>query len=221
MADPFDKGKDGNTLVPSLWEREPDLVILEIATWEHAVCVPGSWGKVDRVADLKRLLPHELTAPIYALLERAEALFLKRTEPIPPFRERLARDFEDRGAMPGAEVTVDADCFTVERELRELLSSGRTLDEVLPGWDQAMADVLGADAERIALSIRNFASLGLPIGEFSLSYGYKVDVRRIPGRLLRPALATHGTLLMGCIDAGSQPGPRRELIDRVTDRLLL
>lgn len=213
MAEP----SGGGAVDPSPWGRVPDLVSLEIATWEHAARVPGSYGRADRVADLRRLLPDELTKPIYALLARAEALFLRRTEPIPPFRERLARDFDVRSqaSEPGSATAGAADRFTLEGELRELLPGMRKLDDVVPGWDAGVTTALGGDAADIALLIGNFASHGLLRGEFSVRYGYRLCVRRIPGDLLPSALATHGALLMGGAGPAFQPGPFRNLVDRL------
>ena len=213
MAEP----QDGRAADLALWEAVPDLVSLEIATWEHAARVPGAWGRADRVADLRRLLPGEVTKPIYALMAQAEALFLRRTEPIPPFRERLARDFDARSqAFESGRATADAaDRLTLDGELREILPGTLKLDDVVPGWDAAVAAVLGADATDIARGIRNFASLGLPRGEFPVTYGYRLSVRRIPGDLLSPALATHGALLMGGASPAFQPGPLRDLVDRL------
>jgi len=211
MAEP----PDGGASDPSLWDRVPDLVSLEISTWEHAACVPRSWGKADRVADLRRLLPDELTKPIYALMAQAEALFLRRTEPIPPFRERLARDFDARSqaSEPGGATADAADSFTLDGELRELLRFTQNLGDVVPGWDAGVAAALGADAAEIARGIRNFETLGLPRGEFSVAYGYRLSVRRVPGDLLRPALATHSALLIGGASPAFQPGPLRDLSD--------
>ncbi len=213
MAEP----QDGGNADASPWDRVPDLVSLDIATWEHAVRVPGSWGRADRVADLRRSLPDEVTKPIYALMAQAEALFLRRTEPIPPFRERLARDFDARSKAsgPGPATADYADRLTLDGELREILSDTLKLDDVVPGWDAEVAAALGADATDIARGVRNFASLGLPRGEFSVTYGYRLSVRRIPGDLLGPALATHGALLMGGASPAFQPGPLRDFVDRL------
>ena len=214
MAEP----SDGGASDPSLWDRVPDLVSLEIATWEHAACALGSRGRANRVADLRRLLPDELTKPIYARMAQAEALFLRRTEPIPPLRERLARDFDLRSqaSEPGSATVDDTAPYTpdfLDLELRVLLPGTLKLNDVVPGWDAGVADALGANATDIARGIHNFASLGLPRGEFSVTYGYRLFVRRIPGNRLRPALATHRALLMGCDSSAFQPGPLRDLFD--------
>lgn len=204
MADPRDAVPAANGTNPSVWDAEPELVCLEIASWEHAVLVPGSYGRADRVADLKRRLPDKLTGPIYALLERAEALFLRRTEPIPPFRERLARDFSV------------LDKLRLEGELDEIAQSERKFADILPEWDEAVAAALGDDVENVTRRIRDFppfGDLGLPRGTFSLGSGYRLSVRRIRGGCLGPALATHRTLLMGCFGPFVQPGRLRELQD--------
>lgn len=216
MADMADEKPEGFTDKPSPWDCEPNLVRLEIASWEHAARVPDSSGKAARVADLQRLLPDELTGPIYEMMARAEALFLRRTEPLPPFRERLARDFLDcrQGSESGAGTTAGAtDRHTLEGEVEQLLSGTRKLGDVVPGWDAKVAVALGADAVGIARSIRNFAGLGLPREEFSLWYGYRLHVRRLPITLRGSPLATHGALLLGCAGPVFQPGPLRETHD--------
>ena len=215
MADSRD-GTPGNRAPDPLpWDREPGLVSLEIATWEHAARVPESWGRAGRVADLQRLLPHALTEPIYTRLAEAEALFLRRTEPIPPLRERLARDFDARNqdSEPGDAAGAQADDgLTLEGELRRIFPATR-LGEFVSGWDAQVAAALGASAEGVATRIRDFASLGLPRAEFSMWYGYKFSVRRIPHSLLGPALATHGALLMGCTGPVFQPSLIRDVCD--------
>lgn len=205
MADPRDAVPAASGTEPSVWGTEPELVRLEIFTWEHAARVPGSSGRADRVADLERLLPDELTKPIYALLNKAEALFLRRTEPIPPFRERLARDFG-----------VPDEC-RLEGELHEIAQSGSKIDAIVPEWDEAVAAALGDDVKDVTQRIRNTSvgQLGLPCGTFPLGSGYRLSVCRISGRLLRPALATHGELLMKCIGPFFQPGRFRDLHDLV------
>lgn len=202
---------------PAVWGREPHLVSLEIATWEHAACVPGSWGRAERVADLKRLLPHHLTAPIYELMARAEALFLRRTEPLPPFRERLARDFQahDENLGSGDVPATPLNGLTLEGELRQILPELTPLSRFVPMWNEQLAAALGSDAPAIAARVRNFANLGLPQAEFPLGYGYKLQVQRRPGFFINSMTRTHGTLLMGCTDPIFQPGRLREVTDEL------
>ena len=215
MADPQDGVSDGCTSALSPWSREPDMVSLEITSWEHAARIPGSWGKADRVADLQLLLPHEVTEPIYTIMARAEALFLRRTEPLPPFRERLARDFLEgrRTFEPGTDTSTGATGeLVLETELNELLPGTQKLGDVVPHWDRKVAAALGADMVAITRGIRNFASLGLPREDYSFSYGYRLHVRRLSGTLLG-SFSTHGALLMGCAGPVFQPGPLREVYD--------
>ena len=216
MVNARDEVLDGSPAKSSRWERPPELVRLEIASWEHASRVPGSWGKAHRVIDLQRLLPHELTAPIYVRLARAEALFQRRTEPLPPLKERLARDFLDGSisAVPGADTTgSDTDWLSLEGELRSISGGGLRLGDVVPEWDQKLAAELGVDAEGITRSIVDFAPQGLPRERFSLWYGYKLHVIRLPGTLLSPPFLTHGALLMGCSGPEVQPSRLREFCD--------
>jgi hypothetical protein len=210
-AAPKDPLRDAQEI--SLWDREPDLIGWEIATWEHAVSEPGSNGIASRVADTKRILPRDFTEPIYVLLARAEAILTRRTEPIPPFRERLARDFNERNLSAQGNDIVPATPgnFTLDWELQELLQ--RDLSDVVPNWDTGLSAALGTRAGEIARNIQNFAPKGLPTGQCSLRYGYRINLRRIPGRLLGSFYATHGALLMGCRVPDRQPGPYREVID--------
>jgi hypothetical protein len=205
---------DGVAAEPSLWESVPDLVSLEIATWEHSVLVPKSWGKADRVNQLQRLLPHELTDPIYDRMEQAEALFLRRTEPLPPLQERLARDFAAQNMVSQSELQTSDGAYrlTLEGELQELLQTSNTkLNDITPNWDAVVATALGANAAGIEQKAE-FGSLGLPKGEYSVAYGYRIYVRRIKGSLLGPQMANHGALLMGCVGPNLQPGPLRDFV---------
>lgn len=205
MGESDGNAPEGDAPSPSPWDREPELVSLEFVTWEHAAIVPGSWGKAERTGDLRRLLPHDLTDPFYALLRDVEKRFLRRTEPIPPLRERLARDFD---------VAEPADILGLEGELRELTKNSPTLGDVVPDWDVRLAAVLGSDVEDVARRIRYMATLGLPRASCSLHYGYGFNLRRIPGRMLGAALATHQALLMGQRGPnGLQPGPLRDFCD--------
>lgn len=212
MAEPL----DGVATDASLWDRVPDLVRLEIATWEHAALVPGSWGRADRVSQLRRLLPHELTNPIYERMARAEALFRRRTEPIPPLQERLARDFDGQNLSPQTGRTMSDDDYrlTLQGEVDELLDANLSLNDIMPNWDAEVSSALGAKANEIARKI-NFGTLGLPRGEFSVAYGYRFSVWRMKGDLVGPQTATHRALLMGCVGPNLQPSPLRDLLDKL------
>lgn len=203
---------NANVTDPSLWNQVPELVTIEIATWEHTILVPESWGRVNRVANLRRILPHELTNPIYERMALAEALFLRRTEPIPPFQERLARDFEAQQFSSGSE-TDEPHGFALADEIYQTLQGNLILNDVVPNWDEEIAKALKTNVPQVADGIRHLGSLGLPRGEFSVSYGYRVSVRRIKGDMLSQQTATNGALLMGSFGPAHQPGPIRDLLD--------
>jgi hypothetical protein len=212
------ESSDGVTAETSVWELGPELVSLEIATWEHAVLSPRSCGRADRVADLQRLLPHELTDLIYERMARAEALFLRRTEPLPPFRERLARDLDTRSMGISSEETVSGGGYgiTLEKELQGILQKNNheLIKDIVPNWDAEVARALGVNAAEIKRNF-NFVNVGFPKGEFSIACGYRICIRRIKGALLGAPMATHGALLMGCVGPSLQPGPLRDVIGAI------
>lgn len=209
---PMDRGCAGRGGSRSIWDRQPDLVWWDIVTWEQAACVRGSLGKSSCVAASQRLLPHDVTEPIYDLLRQAERLLLRRTEPLPPYRERLARDFVP--APDGAEGSPNT--FTLDSELARLLELTRPLGEIVPDWDARVETALGAQVSEVATTNRDFAPLGVPRGQFSMHYGYRINLHRVRGSAFGPVAATHGSLLMGCCGPdSSQPGLLRDLCDEL------
>lgn len=186
----------------SIWNREPVLLSWKIYTWEHGVLRPESFGKADRLRDSRRLLPVKLTAPIYAGLAEWEAQIIRFTEPLPPLPARLLREqtIYDRGLVQASEFSPKL--FSLK------------FGELIPNWDAEVRAALGTNAPQIAQQARNVTMLGLiPREEFSISYGYELQITRWNGSDPAINLPTHRALLMGYRESWWQPSIMRDLTD--------
>ena len=177
----------------SVWGQEPQLLRWQVRTWEHAALVPKSHGLSATVRDSKRILPEEITASIYAALAELESRILRWTEPLPPFDARLVR------TVDGGDVR---DQFIPDGSI---LANGR-FSKVVPGWDEKVAAALGDTLPAVTRNIRTVAPLGIPQGDFSIQYGYRIDLSLISGRDADQRIETHQSLLMGCCPETLPPG---------------
>jgi hypothetical protein len=193
-----------------MWDEEPNFLCWTIKTWEHAARSSDSSGATLRVRDSQRLLPNEITAPIYAALAGLEETILRLTEPFPPFEARLLRETLDFVPSDGVELDVSRSLTFIYQE--DTLFRKR-LSEVVPDWDAKVAAALGAGANEVNEKISSFAADGIPRGEFPVSYGYRIDYRLIKGLNAGRNAETHRSLLMGCNESVCQPGFRRDVLD--------
>lgn len=192
---------------PSWWDREPIFVRWQVATWEHAALDPNSHGLVHRLRDARRLLPEEITKPIYTLLAEAEAVIIRVTEPVPPFDARLLRDID---------AETDAD---VERSDGRSTNIGARVDrffstkigDLVPDWSTNVSKELGARGRKIKRQLGSLCGFGIPGNGFSIHYGYRICLSAIRGRWVDPRLTTHRSLLMSCQVNVLQPGEVRDL----------
>lgn len=168
---------------PSIWDQEPQFVTWGVVTWEQ------SFDKSNRVRECKRLLPVEMTAPIYTALAEREKVFLRLTEPLLPLQARLLRNIDD----------YDTIC-----ELNDVFA--KRFVDVIPNWETRVTEALGPSL---------VSSLGVPKSDFLISDGYKIDISKISGR--DAGVETHRLLLMGCKGCVPipPPGTRRDLIDKL------
>ena len=195
---------DTDDTPPTVWNSEPILIRWQVESWEHAVCDPGSKGISGRVYDSKRLLPIEFTAPIYALLDNAERLIMRYTEPMLPYDARLLR--EPKFSMKGE------GCSPLMARVAEIL--GGHLRDVVPDWDEEIISALNSVPAIREKHLKNFACLGIPRGASLLSDGYRLSWTPYSGSAAGKAGVTHQTLLMGCAGQQSfQPGILREFMD--------
>lgn len=184
----------------SVWDREPVLICWRIKTWEHAALDPTSYGTVKRVRDSQRLLPRCFTSDIYRRLAQAEGLIFRWTEPLAPLEARLLRD------------TDAEDNLRLEAEVSKLFSA--QFAEVIPNWEATVHDKLGSRISKIERQLAASSyTLGVPRDEFSLSYGYELQITRFNNCDSFPSIPTHRTLLVGCHENVWQPGLRRDLIE--------
>jgi hypothetical protein len=141
---------------------------------------------------------------------KVEKSIVRLTEPIPPFEARLLR--ETRGGAPfnGGEddASLSMPCIEQENTL-----FGMRLSDVVPDWDAKVEAALGAGASDIKAKISNFATLGIPKGDFTVSYGYRVDYCIIKGCEADRKVETHRSLLMGCRESAWHPGDARDALD--------
>jgi len=184
----------------SLWDREPVFVRWRVATWEHAALHPKSHGFTSRLRESQRLLPEDMTAPIYALLAEAEALVARITEPVPPFDARLLRD-----------VDADDGGRNLNEQVDRLFS--QNFRDIMPNWSVEVAKAIGTNRLEIEQQVRSFAALGIPRDDFAIHYGYRLCVSFIRGRDADAKVATHRSLLMGCQANTWQPGSMRDAFD--------
>jgi hypothetical protein len=70
-----------------MWEQEPQFLRWQVRTWEHAALFPESSGLTARVQDSKRMLPEELTAPIYAASPQERGTFFDGPIHCPPLTQ--------------------------------------------------------------------------------------------------------------------------------------
>lgn len=172
------------------WDQEPRFVSIAIRTWEHAVAAPGSWGIAASLSQSKRLLPPELTNPIYEALARAESLMLRISEPFPPLRVRLLRS-----DAPDEHDPVFSFRF----------------GDIVSGWDERLKAALGDRYEGAAQAATQAGfSAGLPAGDFSVGYGYGLKVAEYPGAAVEASADTHRSLLMGRHEPWLPPGFTRD-----------
>ena len=119
----------------SIWDQEPRFLRWNVATWEHAAHFPQSYGIADSVRNSKRLLPNEVTGPIYAALVQFEEAILRRTEPIPPLKVRLLREVatSTTQSVEAAEFSYSVDIFDdLSPQLHKRIS------EFVPDWNNVV-----------------------------------------------------------------------------------
>lgn len=193
-----------------VWDQEPYFVCWKVETWEHAALFPKSFGQTARLRDSQRLLPEEITAPIYAALAEEEEAIFRWTEPLPPLRARLLRDINSYLLRNGE----GNDGSEASRPFGLPNPVARRFNDVVPDWGAKLAQELGARRAQVERDIHNFACLGIPRGDFSIWYGYRIYLNIIPGRYFRdPRAETHQSLLMGCSESLWQPGTMRDVSD--------
>jgi hypothetical protein len=189
----------------AVWDQEPQLMRWQVKTWEHAALLPKSFGLTARVRDSKRILPEEITAPIYAALAEVEKNILRWTDPLPPFDARLLRTSDLKQTL-GSDLS--------KQFVREDSTLTKTaFSEVVPGWEARVTEALGENLPEVERNIRNVASLGIPRDDFSIQYGYRIDLTLIPGKHADRRIETHRSLLMGCDHELLQPGLLRDFTD--------
>lgn len=192
---------------PSWWDREPIFVRWQVATWEHAALDPNSHGLAHRLRDTRRLLPEEITKPIYALLAEAEALIIRITEPVPPFDARLLRDVAAE-PNPDAEGN-DGRSTNIGARVDRFFST--RIGDLVPDWSAHVSKELGARGRKIKQHLRSLRGFGIPRNGFSIRYGYRICLSAIRGRRVDPRFTTHRSLLMSCHVNLLQPGEVRDL----------
>lgn len=202
-----------------VWEQEPQLLRWQVRTWEHAALFPETFGLTGKVQDSKRMLPEELTAPIYAALAAKEANLLRWTDPLPPFDARLVRDpksfinsdLEDNVSQELVKLMIDEN--RTEGGCSDIVLTKGVFSDVAQDWEAQVRKALGANLPKVEQNIRNIAPLGVPRDGFSIHYGYRIDLTLIPGRHADPRIETHRSLLMGCDHELLQPGLLRDFTD--------
>ena len=199
----------------SIWDEEPRFIRWDIATWEHAALSKNANPVTDCVRSSKRLLPEEVTAPIYTALLQYEEKILRFTEPTPPLRVRLLRDARDflTPTEEKAECSYSVNFFKGANSPLD-----NHISDLVPDWNNIVHEILGDQRPKIETHIRAFANLGIPHQDFSLQYGYRVNLFMIPGRYVGREAETHRSLLIGCNEAILQPGPLRETWDILLSR---
>jgi hypothetical protein len=184
-----------------VWDREPQFLSWKIKTWEHAALCSNSFGSTSRVVDSKRLLPKEITAPIYEALIEVEKSIFRLTDPLPPFEARLLRENKDGVSLSMPALHHEGSVF------------GMRLVDLMPDWDAKVRAALGARVSDVNAKISNFATLGIPRGDFEVSYGYRVEFCIIKGSEADRDVKTHRALLMGCSESPWPPGDIRDAYD--------
>lgn len=180
-----------------MWDQEPQILRWQVRTWEHAVLFPKSWGETSSVRHSERILPEEITAPIYAALFAIEQDILRYTEPLPPFSERLLRE--------------DSNNFH-EMLFKKNPILEKSISDVVPDWTVKVTKALGEDIDEVRRKVRGAGwSLGIPRDCFSVQYGYEIRFTTFLGRHLH--VETHRSLLMGCGCEYMPPSIVRDLSD--------
>lgn len=132
-------------------------------SWEH------EWQTGNRdassVASAKRLLPSDVTRPIYEILERWERDFLRSSLPYPPYGLRIRRGNDDWLLL-----VLSAYQNTFPDYTLETLRRSSKLGEICPNWDAALPEPRTKPGK--------FGNvLCAPSGDRPVDWGYEVEWR--------------------------------------------
>jgi hypothetical protein len=138
-------------------DRTPvKLFRISVRTWEHEVATQ-SFSTAPCVAASKRILPAQLTDPIYERLSRTEEFIKRHSEPFPPYDFRLfpiyteddREKFEDAVAAPFRLI----------------------IDSVINRWD----DLSTQELQKLSGAFRtNRFTANVPRGDFQIRSGYEI-----------------------------------------------
>ncbi|HEY1934487.1 MAG TPA: hypothetical protein VGG99_20965 [Acetobacteraceae bacterium] len=136
-------------------------------SWEH------EWQTGDKetfsLASAKKLLPSEITRPIYEVLERWERDLLRSSLPYPPYGLRIRRAKSEWLDLMLSAYKGEPLFYGVENATKYGLE-GRSIGELCPNWDAALPEPRSKQG-------RFGTTLHAPLAGSNLTWAYELEWR--------------------------------------------